>query len=128
MPKLMTVEKFEHVMHIVTIVEGEIKPEVTPLQMITALLPAGTVSGAPKTRAITRIYETRKQKRGIYAGGVGYINCNHDLDFALTIRTMVVDSEYINVEAGCGVVYDSVPQKELQETKIKAKSLLEVSP
>ncbi|WP_426366140.1 anthranilate synthase component I [Mammaliicoccus lentus] len=128
MPKLMTVERFEHVMHIVTIVEGEIKPAVTPLQMITALLPAGTVSGAPKTRAITRIYETRKQKRGIYAGGVGYINCNHDLDFALTIRTMVVDSEYINVEAGCGVVYDSVPQKELQETKIKAKSLLEVSP
>ncbi|GGH97342.1 MAG TPA: anthranilate synthase component I [Staphylococcus sp.] len=128
MPKLMTIERFEHVMHIVTIVEGKIKPEVTPLQMITALLPAGTVSGAPKTRAITRIYESRKQKRGIYAGGVGYINCNHDLDFALTIRTMVVDKEYVNVEAGCGVVYDSDPKKELKETMIKAKSLLEVSP
>lgn len=128
MPKLMTIERFEHVMHIVTIVEGKIKPEVTPLQMITALLPAGTVSGAPKTRAITRIYESRKQKRGIYAGGVGYINCNHDLDFALTIRTMVVDKEYVNVEAGCGVVYDSDPKKELKETMIKAKSLLEVTP
>lgn len=128
MPKLMTVERFEHVMHIVSIVEGKIRPEITPLQMITALLPAGTVSGAPKTRAITRIYESRKRKRGIYAGGVGYINCNHDLDFALTIRTMVVDNEYINVEAGCGVVYDSNPQKELKETMIKAKSLLEVTP
>lgn len=128
MPKLMTVEKFEHVMHIVTIVEGKIKPDITPLQMISALLPAGTVSGAPKTRAITRIYENRKQKRGIYAGGVGYINCNHDLDFALTIRTMVVDETYVNVEAGCGVVYDSNPEKELKETMIKAKSLLEVSP
>ncbi|MBV5103674.1 anthranilate synthase component I [Mammaliicoccus sciuri] len=128
MPKLMTVERFEHVMHIVSIVEGKIRPEITPLQMITALLPAGTVSGAPKTRAITRIYESRKRKRGIYAGGVGYINCNHDLDFALTIRTMVVDKEYVNVEAGCGVVYDSNPQKELKETMIKAKSLLEVTP
>lgn len=128
MPKLMTVERFEHVMHIVSIVEGKIRPEITPLQMITALLPAGTVSGAPKTRVITRIYESRKRKRGIYAGGVGYINCNHDLDFALTIRTMVVDNEYVNVEAGCGVVYDSNPQKELKETMIKAKSLLEVTP
>lgn len=128
MPKLMTVERFEHVMHIVSIVEGKIRPDITPLQMITALLPAGTVSGAPKTRAITRIYESRKRKRGIYAGGVGYINCNHDLDFALTIRTMVVDNEYVNVEAGCGVVYDSNPQKELKETMIKAKSLLEVTP
>lgn len=127
-PKLMIVERFEHVMHIVSIVEGRIKQGVTPLQMITALLPAGTVSGAPKTRAISRIYEKRKEKRGIYAGGVGYINCNHDLDFALTIRTMVVDPLYINVEAGCGVVYDSDPQKELQETMIKAKSLLEVTP
>ncbi|MFY2152095.1 anthranilate synthase component I [Mammaliicoccus sciuri] len=128
MPKLMTVERFEHVMHIVSIVEGKIRSDITPLQMITALLPAGTVSGAPKTRAITRIYESRKRKRGIYAGGVGYINCNHDLDFALTIRTMVVDNEYVNVEAGCGVVYDSNPQKELKETMIKAKSLLEVTP
>ncbi|MCJ0934238.1 anthranilate synthase component I [Mammaliicoccus sciuri] len=128
MPKLMTVERFEHVMHIVSIVEGKIRPEITPLQMITALLPAGTVSGAPKTRAITRIYGSRKRKRGIYAGGVGYINCNHDLDFALTIRTMVVDNVYVNVEAGCGVVYDSNPQKELKETMIKAKSLLEVTP
>lgn len=128
MPKLMTVERFEHVMHIVSIVEGKIRPDITPLQMITALLPAGTVSGAPKTRAITRIYESRKRKRGIYAGGVGYINCTHDLDFALTIRTMVVDNEYVNVEAGCGVVYDSNPQKELKETIIKAKSLLEVTP
>ncbi|MCY1027471.1 anthranilate synthase component I [Mammaliicoccus sciuri] len=128
MPKLITLQIFPPFIHILSIVEGKIRPDITPLQMITALLPAGTVSGAPKTRAITRIYESRKRKRGIYAGGVGYINCNHDLDFALTIRTMVVDNEYVNVEAGCGVVYDSNPQKELKETMIKAKSLLEVTP
>lgn len=67
-------------------------------------------------------------KRGVYSGGIGYINCNHNLDFALAMRTMMIDDTYINVEAGCGVVYDSEPQKELEETKLKAKSLLEVSP
>lgn len=127
-PKLMTIERFEHVMHIVSIVEGRVEGQVSPLDIIIKMLPAGTVSGAPKLRAIQRIYECRPVQRGIYAGGIGYINCNHDLDFALTIRTMVVDETYVNVEAGCGVVYDSVPENELNETKIKAKSLLEVSP
>lgn len=126
--KLMQIERFEHVMHIVSVVQGELDKSISPLTLIASMLPAGTVSGAPKIRAMRRIYETRGTKRGIYAGGVGYINCTHDLDFALTIRTMVVDDTYVNVEAGCGVVYDSDAQKELQETKIKAKSLLEVSP
>lgn len=126
--KLMQIERFEHVMHIVSVVEGELEQSISPLTLIASMLPAGTVSGAPKIRAMRRIYETRGTKRGIYAGGVGYINCTHDLDFALTIRTMMIDDTYVNVEAGCGVVYDSDPQKELQETKIKAKSLLEVSP
>ena len=80
-----------------------------------------------KLRAIERIYEQYPHKRGVYSGGVGYINCNHNLDFALAIRTMMIDEQYINVEAGCGVVYDSIPEKELNETKLKAKSLLEVS-
>lgn len=126
--QLMQIERFEHVMHIVSVVEGELEQSISPLNLITSMLPAGTVSGAPKIRAMRRIYETRGVKRGIYAGGIGYINCTHDLDFALTIRTMMVDDKYVNVEAGCGVVYDSNAQKELQETKIKAKSLLEVSP
>ncbi|MCG1553826.1 anthranilate synthase component I [Staphylococcus epidermidis] len=126
--KLMTIERYEHVMHIVSEVIGELKPHLSPMSVIASLLPTGTVSGAPKLRAIQRIYESYPYKRGIYSGGVGYINCNHHLDFALAIRTMIIDEEKVSVEAGCGVVYDSIPEKELEETKLKAKSLLEVTP
>ncbi|MCR0710506.1 chorismate-binding protein [Staphylococcus aureus] len=126
--KLMVIEKYEHVMHIVSEVTGKINQNLSPMTVIANLLPTGTVSGAPKLRAIERIYEQYPHKRGVYSGGVGYINCNHNLDFALAIRTMMIDEQYINVEAGCGVVYDSIPEKELNETKLKAKSLLEVSP
>ena len=93
---------------------------------IASLLPTGTVSGAPKLRAIQRIYESYPYKRGVYSGGVGYINYNQNLDFALAIRTMLIDDDTVNVEAG--VVYDSIPEKELEETRLKAKSLLEVTP
>ncbi|EHM71246.1 chorismate binding enzyme [Staphylococcus epidermidis 14.1.R1.SE] len=126
--KLMTIERYEHVMHIVSEVTGELKPNLSPMSVIASLLPTGTVSGAPKLRAIQRIYESYPYKRGIYSGGVGYINCNHHLDFALAIRTMIIDEETVSVEAGCGIVYDSIPEKELEETKLKAKSLLEVTP
>ncbi|MEX2947660.1 anthranilate synthase component I [Staphylococcus warneri] len=126
--KLMEIEKYEHVMHIVSEVTGEIKDNISPMSVIASLLPTGTVSGAPKLRAIQRIYEVMPHKRGVYSGGIGYINCNHNLDLALAIRTMMIDETYVNVEAGCGVVYDSEPDKELEETKLKAKSLLEVSP
>lgn len=126
--RLMEIEKYEHVMHIVSVVTGDVKKDISPIDVVTSLLPTGTVSGAPKLRAIERIYEVRPEKRGIYSGGVGYINCNQELDFALAIRTMLVDEEYVNVEAGCGVVYDSIPEKELEETKLKVKSLLEVHP
>jgi len=110
------------------VVTGKVKKDISPIDVVTSLLPTGTVSGAPKLRAIERIYEVRPEKRGIYSGGVGYINCNQELDFALAIRTMLVDDDYVNVEAGCGVVFDSVPEKELEETKLKVKSLLEVHP
>ncbi|MGW7987659.1 anthranilate synthase component I [Staphylococcus shinii] len=126
--KLMTIERYEHVMHIVSEVTGKLKNNYSPMTVIASLLPTGTVSGAPKLRAIQRIYESQPHKRGVYSGGIGYINCNHDLDFALAIRTMMIDETHVNVQAGCGVVYDSVPEKELEETKLKAKSLLEVSP
>ena len=126
--KLMEIEKYEHVMHIVSEVSGEIKENISPMSVIASLLPTGTVSGAPKLRAIQRIYEVMPHKRGVYSGGIGYINCNHNLDLALAIRTMMIDETYVNVEAGCGVVYDSEPDKELEETKLKAKSLLEVTP
>jgi anthranilate synthase component 1 len=126
--KLMAIERYEHVMHIVSEVTGKLKANYSPMSVVASLLPTGTVSGAPKLRAIQRIYEVQPEKRGVYSGGIGYINCNHDLDFALAIRTMMIDDEYVNVQAGCGVVYDSTPEKELAETKLKAKSLLEVSP
>ncbi|MEB8086946.1 anthranilate synthase component I [Staphylococcus pseudoxylosus] len=126
--KLMTIERYEHVMHIVSEVTGKLKNNYSPMTVIASLLPTGTVSGAPKLRAIQRIYESQPHKRGVYSGGIGYINCNHDLDFALAIRTMMIDETHVNVQAGCGVVFDSIPEKELEETKLKAKSLLEVSP
>lgn len=126
-PKLMTIERYEHVMHIVSEVIGTLNVHVSPMDVITSLLPTGTVSGAPKVRAIQRIYEAHPYQRGVYSGGVGYINCDHALDLALAIRTMVIDETYVNVEAGCGVVYDSIPEKELEETRLKAKSLLEVT-
>ncbi|MEN3088584.1 MAG: anthranilate synthase component I [Staphylococcus pseudoxylosus] len=126
--KLMTIERYEHVMHIVSEVTGKLKNNYSPMTVIASLLPTGTVSGAPKLRAVQRIYESQPHKRGVYSGGIGYINCNHDLDFALAIRTMMIDETHVNVQAGCGVVFDSIPEKELEETKLKAKSLLEVSP
>lgn len=126
--KLMVIEKYEHVMHIVSEVKGKIKKDISPMTTIASLLPTGTVSGAPKLRAIQRIYESYPYKRGVYSGGVGYINYNQNLDFALAIRTMLIDDDTVNVEAGCGVVYDSIPEKELEETRLKAKSLLEVTP
>ncbi|MBO1197775.1 anthranilate synthase component I [Staphylococcus simiae] len=126
--KLMTVEKYEHVMHIVSEVKATLQPQLSPMTVIANLLPTGTVSGAPKLRAVERLYEQFSYKRGVYSGGVGYINCNHNLDFALAIRTMMIDEQTVNVEAGCGVVFDSIPQKELEETQLKAKSLLEVEP
>jgi len=126
--KLMSIERYEHVMHIVSEVTGQLETQYSPMSVIASLLPTGTVSGAPKLRAIQRIYEAQPQKRGVYSGGIGYINCNHDLDLALAIRTMMIDETHVHVEAGCGVVYDSIPEKELEETKLKAKSLLEVTP
>ena len=126
--KLMTIERYEHVMHIVSEVTGKLKNNYSPMTVIASLLPTGTVSGAPKLRAIQRIYESQPHKRGVYSGGIGYINCNHDLDFALAIRTMMIGGTHVNVQAGCGVAFDSIPEKELEETELKAKSLLEVSP
>src|SRR5699024_3855135 len=86
-PKLKAIERYEHIMHSVSEITGKLKSNYSPRTVIASLLPTGTVSGAPKLRAIQRIYEAQPQKRGVYSGGIGYINCNHDLDFALAIRT-----------------------------------------
>ncbi|GAB2557448.1 anthranilate synthase component I [Gracilibacillus alcaliphilus] len=126
-PKYMTIERYQHVMHIVSEVHGELTAAYTGLDALISALPAGTVSGAPKIRAMQIINELEQKKRGTYAGAVGYINMNGDLDLALAIRTMVIKGEHAYVQAGAGIVYDSNPESEYQETLNKAKSLLEVS-
>ncbi|SHM66668.1 anthranilate synthase component I [Gracilibacillus kekensis] len=126
-PKYMTIERYQHVMHIVSEVHGELTKDYTGLDALVSTLPAGTVSGAPKIRAMQIINDLEDKKRGVYAGAVGYINMNGDLDLALAIRTMVIKGQNAYVQAGAGVVYDSDPESEYQETLNKAKSLLEVT-
>lgn len=124
--KYMKIEYYKHVMHIVSEVIGELRDDVHVLDVLTSCLPAGTVSGAPKIRAMQLINELEHVKRGVYAGAVGYISVTGDMDLALAIRTMVVKDGQAHVQAGAGVVYDSIPESEYEETLNKAKALLEV--
>ncbi|NYV64206.1 anthranilate synthase component I [Bacillus sp. Gen3] len=126
-PKYMMVERYQHVMHIVSEVKGTMRAEFSGIDALIACLPAGTVSGAPKIRAMQIINDLEKRKRGVYAGAIGYINVNGDLDFALAIRTLVIKNGKAILQAGAGIVYDSDPEKEYEETLNKAKSLLEVN-
>lgn len=126
-PKYMVIEKYQHVMHIVSEVKGMMKPEFTGIDALKVCLPAGTVSGAPKIRAMQIINELEKQKRGVYAGAIGYINVNGNMDFALAIRTLVIKDGVAYLQAGAGIVHDSIPENEYIETLNKAKSLLEVN-
>lgn len=122
----MAVEKFRYVMHLTSVVTGQLRADQTSLDALKATLPAGTVSGAPKIRAMKRIYEAEKEKRGIYAGAIGYLSVTGDMDFAIAIRTMVVKNQRAYVQAGAGIVYDSVPEKEYQETVNKAKAMTRI--
>ena len=121
--KYMEVERFRYVMHLTSLVRGRLKKGLTGMDALKATLPAGTVSGAPKIRAMQRIYELEREKRGIYAGAIGYLSSNGDLDLAITIRTMVIKNGRAYVQAGAGVVYDSDPEKEYLETLNKAKAM-----
>lgn len=125
-PLFMTIERYRFVMHIVSLVEGKLEKGKTAMDALRATLPAGTVSGAPKIRAMTRIYEWEPVKRSIYAGAVGYLSCDGQADFAIAIRTMVIKDQTAYVQAGGGVVYDSDPTSEYRETLQKAKALMEV--
>lgn len=124
--KYQDVERYQHVMHLVSEVEGQLPSSVHPLDALTACLPAGTVSGAPKIRAMQLISELEATQRGVYAGAVGYLSAGGNLDAALAIRTAVISDGFIDIQAGAGVVYDSDPIKEYEETLHKARSLLEV--
>jgi anthranilate synthase component 1 len=118
------VERYSHVMHIVSNVEGSLKDDEGTVSVLRATFPAGTVSGAPKVRAMEIIDELEPGKRGIYAGAVGYIGFNGDMDLAIAIRTAVVKDGRIYVQAGAGIVADSNPDAEWEETCNKARALL----
>jgi anthranilate synthase component 1 len=120
----MVIERYSHVMHIVSNVEAKLKPGLNAIDVLRATFPAGTVSGAPKVRAMEIIDELEPVKRGVYAGAVGYLGFNGDMDVAIALRTAVVKGGMLHVQAGGGVVADSVPQAEWQETQSKAQALL----
>jgi len=120
----MTVERYSHVMHIVSNVEGRLREGLDSLDVLRAAFPAGTVSGAPKVRAMEIIDELEPDKRGLYAGAVGYLGFNGDMDLAIAIRTALVKAGRMHVQAGAGIVADSVPESEWQETRAKASAVL----
>ncbi|MGZ8567688.1 MAG: anthranilate synthase component I family protein [Actinomycetota bacterium] len=122
--ELMVVERFSKVMHIVSTVEGELNEDVHPLEALAVAFPAGTVTGAPKRRAMELIAEHEPSARGPYAGAVGYLTFGGDLDFCITIRTIVVNGGVASIQTGAGVVADSDPETELRETEAKAAALI----
>lgn len=120
----MVVERYSHVMHIVSNVEGLLKPGLSAMDVLRATFPAGTVSGAPKIRALEIIQELEPVKRGVYAGAVGYLSWSGNMDTAIAIRTAVLHDGVLHIQAGAGVVYDSVPENEWQETLNKGRAVV----
>jgi anthranilate synthase component 1 len=124
-PQFMTIERYSHVMHLVSIVEGRLAPGCDRLDALAACFPAGTVSGAPKVRAMEIIAELETGRRGIYAGAVGYVDFAGNLDFCIAIRTIVIENGTAQIQAGAGIVADSEPAAEYDETCAKAQALVE---
>ncbi len=122
--ELMEVERYSHVMHLVTHVQGKLRRNMSAFDALRACFPAGTVSGAPKIRAMEIIAELEPSKRGPYAGAVGYFSFSGNMDTAIAIRTMVLTKGIAYTQAGSGIVYDSVPEREYEETMNKAQALL----
>lgn len=122
-PVYKEIVKYEHVMHIVTEVHGLLREEYTNIDALIACLPAGTVSGSPKQRAMQIISDIETKRRGVYAGGIGFISFEHDINLAIAIRSLVVKDGKAYLQAGAGIVADSVPEKEYEETLHKARSL-----
>ena len=120
----MIVERYSHVMHIVSSVEAKLKPKLSAIDVLKATFPAGTVSGAPKVRAMEIIDQLEPTKRGVYSGAVGYLGFNGDMDVAIALRTAVIKNKTLHMQAGAGIVADSVPQSEWQETLNKARAVL----
>ena len=123
-PEFMQVHRYSHVQHIVSQVVGDLKDELQCYDALRAVFPAGTVSGAPKVRAMEIIEELEPTRRGPYAGAVGYFSYNGNADFAITIRTLFADKDKAYIQAGAGIVADSVPEREWFETNHKAEALI----
>jgi anthranilate synthase component 1 len=119
----MVVERYSHVMHIVSNVTGQVKDGTSCLDVLKATLPAGTLSGAPKTRAMEIIDELEPVKRGVYGGAVGYLSFNGNMDTAIAIRTAVIKDKTLHIQAGAGIVADSVPRLEWKETMNKGRAI-----
>ena len=122
-PQLMVIERYSHVMHIVSQVEGELRDDCDAVDALIAGFPSGTVTGAPKIRAMELIDELEVERRGVYAGAVGYVDFHGNLDTAIAIRTLVIRSGQAWIQAGAGIVADSVPEREYMETVHKARAL-----
>jgi len=122
--KFMSIEKYSHVMHIVSDIIGKVRHNADAFDLFKATFPAGTVTGAPKIRAMDIIEEIESSKRGLYAGAVGYFDYNGNMDFAINIRTIIMKGKDAYIQAGAGIVADSIPEKEYEETLNKARGLL----
>jgi anthranilate synthase component 1 len=121
----MVVERYSHVMHLVSGLSARLRDGLGPLDALYACFPAGTVSGAPKVRAMEIIEELEPDRRGLYAGAVGYVDFSGNLDTCIALRTMIVRDGTVTVQAGAGIVLDSDPSKEYDETCHKARALIE---
>lgn len=119
----MVIERYSHVMHIVSNVKGKLKPDTSAIDVLRATFPAGTLSGAPKIRAMEIIDELEPVKRGVYGGAVGYLSWHGNMDTAIAIRTAVIKDKVLHIQAGAGVVADSVPQSEWDETMNKGRAV-----
>jgi anthranilate synthase component 1 len=122
--QLMDVERYSHVIHLVSHVQGKLRDGLSQFDALRSCFPAGTVSGAPKIRAMEIIAELEREKRGPYAGAVGYFDFSGNLDTAITIRTIVIKNNIAYIQAGAGIVADSIPEREYQESLAKAQALL----
>ena len=120
----MVVERYSHVMHMVSNVEGQVERGLTPMELLRASFPAGTVTGTPKVRAMEIIDELEPERRSVYAGAAGYIGFNGNVDLAIAIRTGIVKDGQLHVQAAAGIVADSIPESEWRETQNKARALL----
>jgi anthranilate synthase component I len=124
LPEFMSVERYSHVMHLVSSVTGQLRPDANAFDLFQACFPAGTVSGAPKIRAMQIIDELEALQRGPYAGAVGYFSYAGNMDMAITIRTLVFKNGKAYLQAGAGIVADSIPEREFKECEHKAAALL----